>query len=91
MLGPVALMLSTRVSEGAGSAPSSNGPTSRVAFSASRAAEDRTGAEMEALVACTTALLTIYDMLKAVDKAMVIGEVRLLEKTGVRSDFKARE
>ena len=55
------------------------------------AAEDRTGAEMEALVACTTALLTIYDMLKAVDKAMVIGEVRLLEKTGGRSDFKARE
>ena len=55
------------------------------------AAEDRTGAEMEALVACTTALLTIYDMLKAVDHAMVIGEIRLLEKTGGRSDYQARQ
>ena len=53
------------------------------------AADDRTGAEMEALVACTTALLTIYDMLKAVDHAMVIGEIRLLEKTGGRSDYHA--
>jgi len=51
-------------------------------------AEDRTGAEMEALVAATTALLTIYDMLKAVDQMMVIGDVKLLEKTGGKSDFK---
>ena len=42
---------------------------------------------MEALTACTTALLTIYDMLKAVDQSMVIGEIHLLEKTGGRSDF----
>ena len=55
------------------------------------AAEDRTGAEMEALVACSMALLTIYDMLKAVDQTMIIGEVRLLEKTGGRSDFKAKD
>jgi len=54
-------------------------------------AEDRTGAEMEALVAATTALLTIYDMLKAVDQTMVIGDVRLLEKTGGKSDFKREE
>ena len=54
-------------------------------------AEDRTGAEMEALVATTTALLTIYDMLKAVDQTMVIGDVRLLEKTGGKSDFKRAE
>lgn len=54
-------------------------------------AEDRTGAEMEALVACTTALLTIYDMLKAVDQMMIIGDVRLLEKTGGRSDFKLEQ
>ena len=40
-----------------------------------------TGVEMEALTAVTVAALTIYDMCKAVDKAMVIGEVRLVEKT----------
>ena len=50
-------------------------------------ADDRTGAEMEALTACTIALLTIYDMLKAVDQSMLIGEIHLLEKTGGRSDF----
>jgi len=45
----------------------------------------RTGVEMEAMTACCVALLTIYDMAKAVDKGMVIGEVRLLEKTGGKS------
>lgn len=45
----------------------------------------RTGVEMEALVAVTVAALTLYDMLKAVDRAMVIGPVRLLEKRGGRS------
>ena len=44
-------------------------------------ASDRTGVEMEALTAVSVAALTIYDMCKAVDKGMVIGEVRLLEKT----------
>ena len=44
----------------------------------------RTGVEMEALVAVSVACLTIYDMCKAVDRAMVIGEVRLEEKTGGR-------
>ena len=47
----------------------------------------RRGVEMEALVACTTAPLTIYDMLKAIDRAMTIGQVRLLEKSGDRSDY----
>lgn len=41
----------------------------------------QTGVEMEALVAATVAALTIYDMAKAVDKGMVIGEVKLVEKT----------
>ncbi len=41
----------------------------------------QTGIEMEALTAVSVALLTIYDMCKAVDKTMVIGEVRLVEKT----------
>ena len=40
----------------------------------------QTGVEMEALTAATVAALTVYDMCKAVDKAMTIGEVRLLEK-----------
>ncbi len=44
-------------------------------------ASDRTGVEMEALAAVSVAALTIYDMCKAVDKGMVIEEVRLLEKT----------
>jgi len=41
----------------------------------------QTGVEMEALTAATVAALTVYDMCKAIDKAMTIGEVRLLEKT----------
>lgn len=44
-----------------------------------------TGVEMEALAAASVALLTIYDMVKALDKAMVIERVRLLEKTGGKS------
>ena len=46
---------------------------------------DRTGVEMEALTACSVACLTIYDMCKAVDRSMVIGEIALWEKTGGRS------
>jgi cyclic pyranopterin phosphate synthase len=45
----------------------------------------RTGVEMEAMTAASVALLTIYDMAKALDKGMVIGEVRLVEKTGGKS------
>ncbi len=45
----------------------------------------QTGVEMEALTAVAVAALTIYDMVKAVDKGMVIGEIRLLSKSGGRS------
>jgi len=45
----------------------------------------RTGVEMEAMTATSVALLTIYDMTKALDKGMVIEDVRLLEKTGGKS------
>ena len=45
----------------------------------------QTGVEMEALTAVSVACLTIYDMLKAADKAMVLGDIRLVEKTGGRS------
>ena len=44
--------------------------------------EGKTGVEMEALTACAVALLTVYDMVKAADRAMEIGEVRLVEKSG---------
>jgi cyclic pyranopterin phosphate synthase len=50
----------------------------------------QTGVEMEALTAVSVACLTVYDMLKAVDKAMRFDGIRLLEKTGGRSgDFRA--
>jgi cyclic pyranopterin phosphate synthase len=49
------------------------------------AVADRTGVEMEALVAVSTALLTVYDMVKAVDRGMVIREVRLISKAGGKS------
>ena len=45
----------------------------------------QTGVEMEALTAVSVAALTVYDMVKAVDKEMVIGEIRLMEKTGGKS------
>jgi cyclic pyranopterin phosphate synthase len=45
----------------------------------------RTGVEMEALAAVSIGLLTVYDMCKAVDRAMTIDEVRLLEKSGGKS------
>ena len=44
-----------------------------------------TGVEMEALTAVSVAALTIYDMVKAVDKRMVIGQIRVMRKTGGRS------
>ncbi len=47
--------------------------------------EGRTGVEMEALTAVQVGLLTVYDMLKAVDRGMVISDVRLLEKRGGKS------
>lgn len=45
----------------------------------------RTGVEMEALTAVSVAALTVYDMCKAVDKSMIISNIRLLEKTGGKS------
>ena len=51
----------------------------------------RTGVEMEALVAVSVAALTIYDMVKAVDKEMVIGSICLVEKRGGRSGVYRRK
>ena len=51
--------------------------------------DGKTGVEMEALTAVSTACLTLYDMLKAVDKNMTISDLRLVSKTGGKSgDYK---
>lgn len=63
-----------------------------VTATATVATAGRTGVEMEALTAVSVTLLTIYDMAKALDKAMAIGGVRLLRKTGGKSgDWAAPE
>ena len=56
-----------------------------VRITATVRAFDRSGVEMEALAAVAAAALTVYDMCKAIDRGMVIGEVRLDEKRGGRS------
>jgi cyclic pyranopterin monophosphate synthase len=64
--------------------------TSRIECRATVETIGRTGVEMEALMAVNAGLLTIYDMVKAVDRGMVISGVRLLEKRGGKSgDFVA--
>ena len=61
-----------------------------VAVTATVATTGQTGVEMEALTAVSVALLTIYDMAKALDRGMRIGDVRLLEKRGGKSgDWRA--
>src|SRR5581483_7208909 len=62
--------------------PTDEGGRPRVEIRATVRAFDRTGVEMEALTAVAVAGLTIYDMCKAVDRGMRIGEVRLEEKRG---------
>lgn len=59
--------------------------TGRAVIVAEVAAHDRTGVEMEALTAVTVAALALYDLVKAVQRDAVIGEVVLLSKTGGRS------
>jgi len=63
----------------------------RVAVETQALVDARTGVEMEALTAASVALLTIYDMCKAVDREMVISQVRLVEKLGGRSGRFIRE
>jgi cyclic pyranopterin phosphate synthase len=63
-----------------------------VRVTATAKATGRTGVEMEALTAIAVACLTVYDMVKAVDRGMVIEEVRLLSKTGgTRGDWRRSE
>jgi len=56
-----------------------------IAITAEVEVADRTGVEMEALHACSVAALTIYDMCKSADRAMVIDDLTLWEKSGGRS------
>lgn len=67
---------------------SKNPPT--IAIEAEASTMERTGVEMEALIAAQIAAATIYDMCKAVQKDIVIRDMRLISKTGGKSgDFKA--
>ena len=56
-----------------------------VEIEATALAEGKTGVEMESLVAVSAAALTVYDMCKAIDRNMEIGNIRLMEKSGGRS------
>jgi cyclic pyranopterin phosphate synthase len=56
-----------------------------IAVTATTATTGPTGVEMEALTAASVALLTLYDMAKALDRTMILGDIRLLEKSGGRS------
>lgn len=65
--------------------------TQRVEICATVGITGRTGVEMEALTAVSAAALTVYDMCKAVDKSMVIGDIRLLKKSGGKSGTYLRD
>ncbi len=67
------------------------GPGGRVLIEAAVRTTGRTGAEMEALTAVSVGALTVYDMCKAIDRGMVIGPVRLVEKSGGKSGEWRRE
>ncbi len=60
----------------------------RIVIDTSATITSRTGVEMEALTAASVAALTIYDMCKALSHHIVIGEIKLMEKTGGKKDFK---
>jgi len=59
-----------------------------IVFVAEARTASRTGVEMEALTACAVAALTAYDMIKGVERGVVIEEVALLEKTGGKEDWR---
>ena len=63
----------------------------RIRIVATVSADARTGVEMEALVAASAAALTLYDMLKAVSNQMIIADIKLLEKSGGKSDYRHTE
>ncbi|HEX8037100.1 MAG TPA: cyclic pyranopterin monophosphate synthase MoaC [Ktedonobacterales bacterium] len=83
--------LAFELEDGAGRAPDGTGGEARVHIRATVRTVGKTGAEMEALTAVSAAALTIYDMCKAVDRAMTIDDVRLLRKSGGKSGVFERE
>jgi cyclic pyranopterin monophosphate synthase len=69
-----------------------NGDTYQLMIEVSVKTKGSTGVEMEALTSASAAALTIYDMCKAIDKGMIIGNTYLVEKTGGKSgDFKRED
>jgi len=58
-----------------------------VTITAEARTTDRTGVEMEAMVACSVAALTVYDMVKGIEAGVTIERIELLDKTGGKSDF----
>lgn len=61
----------------------------RITATATCATDGKTGVEMEALTAVSVALLTLYDMAKALDKAMTLSDIRVTSKSGGKSDWAA--
>ena len=59
-----------------------------VTLDAEARTSDRTGVEMEAMTAASVAALTVYDMVKGVERGVTVGEVALLEKTGGKQDWR---
>lgn len=62
-------------------------PGGRVTLIAEARTQAKTGVEMEALTACAVAALTVYDMVKGVERGVTIEEIGLLEKTGGKEDW----
>ncbi len=60
----------------------------RVLLTAEAQTSGQTGVEMEAMTACTVAALTVYDMVKGMERGVEVGPVSLVEKTGGRSDWR---
>src|SRR3954467_9412662 len=63
----------------------------RVQIEAEARTSGQTGVEMEALTACSVAALTVYDMVKGIERGVTIESVRLLEKTGGKEDWRAQQ
>jgi cyclic pyranopterin phosphate synthase len=63
----------------------------RIEIEAEARTSAQTGVEMEALTACSVAALTVYDMVKGMERGVVIEQVRLLEKTGGKEDWRAQQ
>jgi len=61
---------------------------SEVVLTAEASTDAKTGVEMEAMTACTVAALTVYDMVKGIERGVEIAEVVLLEKTGGKQDWR---